>query len=97
MHTMLPRHLNQTYDMNGEVKMAGALLHTKFLNEIIAKSAEERQRGEHFGDPDRYAAYYEALVADPILWTENSYKFEGWEDLVTAGLMEAGEWAIRGE
>lgn len=92
MHTMLPRHLNQTYDLASEVKATGVLLHTKFLNEVIAKSAEEWQRGEHFGDPEKFAAYYAALVDDPILWTEASRPFDGWEDLVAAGLMSVADW-----
>ncbi len=92
MHTMLPRHLNQTYDLRGEVKANGVLLHTKFLDEIIEKSAEERMRQEHFGDPAQYAKYYDALVADPVLWTQSSQKYCGWADLVARGLMEPADW-----
>tara|TARA_R110002051_G_scaffold64384_7_gene117433 strand:- start:12034 stop:13092 length:1059 start_codon:yes stop_codon:yes gene_type:complete len=96
-HTMLPRYLNQTYDMGGEIKATGILLHTKFLDEIIAKSAEEQERGEHFGDPEKFAAYYNALVADPVIWTESSRKYSDWRDLVADGLMEQGDWFVHGE
>ena len=97
MHTMLPRHLNQTYDLRGDVKPTGILLHTKFLDEIIAKSAEERQRKEHFGDPDRFATYYDALIEGPVLWTESSARYKGWRELVACGLMEAADWPDQGK
>lgn len=97
MHTMLPRHLNQTYDMGGEVRATGVLLHTKFLDQVIEKSAEEQHRGEHFGDPERFAQYYDALSADPVLWTESSHKFTDWRGLVADGLMETGDWCDSGE
>ena len=92
MHTMLPRHLNRSYDHGGVAKATGILLHTKFLDEIIAKSAEERQRKQHFGDPDAFAAYYDALTDDPVLWTPESRKYSGWADLVDAGLMQTADW-----
>lgn len=92
MHTMLPRHLNQTYDRQGEIKATGVLLHTKFLDEIVEKSAEERLRQEHFGNPAQYAAYYDALIDGPNLWTPESQRYAGWADLVAVGLMEAADW-----
>lgn len=91
-HTMLPRHLNRTYDWAGTAKATGILLHTKFLDEIIAKSAEERLRQEHFGDPEKFAAYYDALVAQPVLWTPESRAYMGWQDLVDVGLMQGADW-----
>lgn len=97
MHTMLPRYLNQTYDLANETKATGVLLHTKFLDEIIAKSAEERLRGEHFGDPVKFAAYYDALVENPVLWTEGSHQYKGWRALVAEGLMSTGDWCDIGE
>ena len=93
MHTMLPRALNHTYDTATAVRMTGALLHTKFLDQIIEKSAEELSRREHFGQPQDYDPYYKAIIADPVLWTEQSCPWQGWQDLAERGIIEAGDWA----
>lgn len=92
MHTMLPRRLNHTYDEAGQVKPTGVLLHTKFLDQIVEKSAEEMRRREHFGTPEQYDAYYEALISNPDLWTPSSCPWSGWPDLVNRGLMQTGDW-----
>lgn len=92
MHTLLPRHLNRTYDEAGDPRPTGVLLHTKFLDQIVDKSAEELRRQEHFGQPEHYDAYYQALIANPDLWTEGSCAWSGWRDLVDRGLMQAAGW-----
>ncbi len=94
MHTMLPRRLNHTYDEAGTVKPTGVLLHTKFLDQIIQKSREELQRREHFGQPQDYDGYYNAVINDPVLWSDQSRPWRGWQDLVECGLMEAADWAV---
>lgn len=92
-HSMLPPRLNHIYDENGQEKVTGVLLHTKFLDQIVAKSSEEKQRQEHFANSSLYDAYYDALADNPILWDESSIAYQNWEQLVDLGLMSKGEWA----
>lgn len=91
-HSILPRHLNRIYATDGGEKASGVLLHTKFLPQIAAKSAEEKQRRQHFGEPDAFDAYYDALIAAPDLWTPVSTPYRGWQQLEAEGLMSRGGW-----
>jgi len=91
-HTLLPRHLNRIYDTQGGEKLSGILLHTKFLPEITAKSREEKQRRQHFGDPAAFDAYYDAVIEAPDLWTPYSTPYRGWQQLEAEGLMSRGGW-----
>ena len=90
-HTLLPRHLNAVFDARLNLP-SGVLLHSKFLNEIVAKSAEEKQRGQHFTHTDRYEGYYDALASSPDLWCPESVCYEGWQQLEKLGLMTRGNW-----
>lgn len=90
-HTILPPRLNAVFDETGE-RTSGALLHTKFLPEIIEKSREEQQRRQHFADPSRYAGYYQGLIADPALHCAASKRFTGWRQLEALGLISRGGW-----
>ena len=81
-HTLLPRLLNHVYD-----RETGALLHTKFLPEIIEKSREEAGRGAHFANDAEYQSYYAGIIAGPDLWCPASVRYEGPEQLVDLGLM----------
>lgn len=92
-HQALPRRLNRLYDEDGGEAPSGLLLHTKFLDVVVGKSAEERGRGEHFANSALYADYYDALVADPDLWTPASTRLPGWRGLEAMGLMSRGGWA----
>lgn len=91
-HSILPRRLNHVYDENGGEKLCGVLLHTKFLPIITKKSAEEKQRGEHFANSDLYQAYYDGLIDNPDLWCANSSRYRGWRHLEALGLMSRGLW-----
>ncbi len=91
-HSVLPRRLNLAYDGPGDKRCCGALLHTKFLPTVVEKSAEEKHRRQHFGAPERFDAYYDRIIERPDLWNEHSRLFRGWEQLVSLGLMSAGEW-----
>lgn len=88
-HALLPPHLNRSHDTRGEAP-SGILLHTKFLNTAPARSAEEKQRREHFFDSTLYEPYYDALIADPQLWCETSTRYTGWRHLEALGLMSRG-------
>lgn len=91
-HSALPRQLNAAYDGPGGETPSGVLLHTKFLPEIIQKSRIEKQRRQHFHDPDQFGSYYDGIIDGPTLWTAQSVPFEGWEQLEQLGLMNAGGW-----
>jgi len=91
-HSMLPRRLNHVYDTEGGEMLSGVLLHTKFLHTISAKSAEEKNRRQHFGEPGAFDHYYDALTRSPDLWCEASTRYLGWRQLEAEGLMSRGEW-----
>ncbi|WP_417626609.1 glycosyltransferase family 2 protein [Pararhodobacter aggregans] len=91
-HVLLPRPLNRVYETDGGEKVSGVLLHTKFLPGIGARSAEEKTRRQHFGDPGVFDPYYDALIAAPDLWTPYSTPYRGWRALEAEGLMSRGRW-----
>jgi len=91
-HSLLPRHLNHVYDDQGGEKTSGVLLHTKFLHTIVDKSAEEKDRQEHFANSELYDEYYDSLVENPDLWCERSTKLISWRQLEAMGLMSKGTW-----
>jgi hypothetical protein len=92
-HVLLPRRLNETYARDGGEAPTGVLLHTKFLPNVLAKSAEEKHRRQHFENSDLYQGYYDALIGDPVLWCERSTRYAGWRQLDELGLMGDGGWA----
>jgi Glycosyl transferase family 2 len=91
-HALLPPHLNKVYATDEGELTSGVLLHTKFLPEIVERSQEEKQRGEHFGDGVQYAAYYNRLIGDPVLHCATSTRYTGWRQLEALGLMSRGGW-----
>lgn len=93
-HHMLPRKLNHVFDSQVDGLPSGVLLHSKFLNTIGPKSAEERQRRQHFENSDLYEDYYQRLIDDVDLWYEGSTRYTGWQQLVDCGLMSKGDWSV---
>lgn len=91
-HALLPPRLNQVYATDGGELTSGVLLHSKFLPEIVSRSAEEKSRGEHFADGAQYAAYYDRLVDDPVLHCAKSTRYTGWRQMEALGLMSRGGW-----
>lgn len=91
-HSLLPRDLNRVYDETGGEFASGVLLHSKFLGVVVAKSAEEKQRQEHFANSAMYEAYYDSLMQSPDLWCQQSSRFLGWRQLEAMGLMSKGQW-----
>lgn len=91
-HALLPSPLNRVYAIEGGEVTSGVLLHTKFLPEIIDRSADEKVRGEHFADGDQYAAYYDRLTTDPVLHCAASSRYLGWRQMEAMGLMSRGGW-----
>lgn len=92
-HMALPRTLNLVYDEDGGERIAGVLLHAKFLSTFIEKSNEEMLRGEHYANSQEYRAYTASLQDDMILWTEESRRYEDWRELQELGLISQGNWA----
>ena len=92
-HSLLPRGLNQVYETSGGERACGMLLHTKFLNTLTEKAAEELERREHYAGGAEYAAYAKALRDHPDLWTKSSEAYISWHQLETLGLMSKGSWA----
>ncbi|MRU15618.1 glycosyltransferase family 2 protein [Roseovarius sp. A21] len=91
-HSLLPRRLNRVYADDGGEMASGILLHSKFLNVVVEKSAEEKRRREHFANSDLYDGYYNSLIDDPDLWCRASTKFISWRQLEAMGLMSKGNW-----
>lgn len=91
-HSLLPAALNGVFDEDGGERISGVLLHTKFLHTILEKSAEEKDRRQHFADPGRFGAYYDGLIADPVLHCAASARLTGWRQLEALGLMSRGGW-----
>lgn len=91
-HQILPRRLNDVFDLGEVARVSGVLLHTKFLPNIGEKSAEELIRAQHFENSDLYQPYYAALIDDPDLWASESVKYEGTAQLEELGLMTRGLW-----
>ncbi|WP_412506588.1 glycosyltransferase family 2 protein [Roseovarius sp. SYSU LYC5161] len=91
-HSLLPRRLNHVYDEQGGEMTSGILLHTKFLPNVVEKSAEEKHRREHFANSRLYDSYYDSLTDSPDLWCEHSTRLIGWRQLEAMGLMSKGNW-----
>jgi hypothetical protein len=91
-HQMLPRRLNHVFDFEHDSKTTGVLLHTKFLPIIGPKSAEEFTRRQHFENSDLYDDYHRRLTNNPVLWSDESCRYEDPEQLIELGLMSKGRW-----
>ncbi len=91
-HQILPTRLHDVFDLKGDSKVSGALLHTKFLPIVAAKSAEELTRGQHFQNSVLYQEYHRQLTQNPDLWYEGSCQYEGPAQLIELGLMSKGTW-----
>lgn len=89
-HVALPRRLNAGFDARRGLP-TGVLLHTKF-DGGPARARQECARAQHFSDPAAYRGYYDAIAADPVLWTEQSQLLTGWQALEVLGLMSRGVW-----
>lgn len=91
-HSALPRHLNAEYAGPAGDVPSGALLHSKFLPEIVSKSEIERMRKQHFHDPEKFDDYYRSLTNAPDLWHQGSTRYQGADQLVELGLMARITW-----
>lgn len=92
-HNLLPRGLNKVFDEWGGQKACGCLLHTKFLSSFADKATEELRRKQHYAASREYRSYVKNLDSELCLWTEQSTKYTGWQQLEQLGLMSRGNWA----
>jgi Glycosyl transferase family 2 len=92
-HMLLPRGLNLVYDEWGGEKASGILMHTKFLDTLPAKAAEELDRRQHYAASAEYRAYAAGLADKTDLWCKWSEKYINWRQLEILGLMSKGNWA----
>ena len=90
-HIALPRRLNSPLDARNS-QPTGVLLHSKFLPEVVAKSADEKLRAEHFTHPARYQSYYDRIATNPNLIGPDSLRYKGPAQLEALGLMRRGAW-----
>jgi len=91
-HQILPRRLNDVFDMGQGDRVSGVLLHTKFMPNIAEKSEEELRRGQHFENSDLYEPYYQTLTKAPDLWFSGSCEYANSQQLVDLRLMSPGNW-----
>lgn len=91
-HSLLPPALNDIYDGPGGKTASGVLLHSKFLPEIIAKSRQEKARGQHFHNPAQFDGYYDQIADSPDLWHADARRYTGPADLEDCDLMRS-PWA----
>ncbi|GIT91470.1 hypothetical protein JANAI62_19270 [Jannaschia pagri] len=92
-HALLPRGLNQVYDVDGGEKATGVLLHAKFLNMFVDRAEEEAARGEHYRAGDEYKTYADELDPRANLWCKWSERYINWRQLEILGLISKGNWA----
>ncbi len=91
-HMLLPRGLNQVYEINRGEKCSGILLHMKLLDLMLEKTADELERQEHYKNAREYYSYQERLSTGPGLWSRHSQKYVNWRQLEALGLMSSGGW-----
>ena len=91
-HSLLPPRLNMLYSGPGGEMPSGVLLHTKFLPEIVSKSATEKERQQHFHTPQQFDGYYDRITSAPDLWHSGSQRYQGPAQLADLGLMQPVDW-----
>lgn len=91
-HAALPSRLNLAYAGPGGAAPSGVLLHTKFLPDVVPRAEEDRARQQHFHDPPRFAPYYDAIAARPVLWHGGTERLRDWRQLEALGLLQSGGW-----
>ena len=91
-HILLPRFLNAAFDARKGLPVIGCLLHTKFLDSIITRSADPKHRAEHFENSSLYGDYYAAIVNNPTLWYPDARPYRGEAGLIEDGIFWETEW-----
>lgn len=90
MHMALPRRLNRCVESR---KVTGALLHFKFISQLDDKVKEELSAKQHYNDSAEYKQYSQVIKNQNQLYhSQVSERYEGWETLLSRGLINLGEW-----
>lgn len=90
MHMAIPRKLNKTFAPS---KTSGALLHFKFISQLMNKVQEEQIAQQHWDNSSEYTKYGNAIKNKTILYDASiSTRFEDWQTLASCGLLNVGEW-----
>lgn len=87
---VIPRPLNNAFYKS---KTSGALLHFKFISQLINKVEEEAVAQQHWNNSLEYKKYGNAIKKRTILYDPTvSTLFEDWQSLARYGLLNLGEW-----
>lgn len=90
MHMAIPRRINSVFS---DPKTTGALLHYKFISQLINKVREEETAQQHWDNSSEYQKYGEAIKQRTLLYDPSvSVRFEDWRTLARHGLINLGEW-----
>jgi len=90
MHMAIPRRLNSVCYTT---KTSGALLHFKFISQLVEKVEEEAVAQQHWDSSSEYRKYGEAIKTRTNLYEPSvSIQFENWQTLARCGLLNVGEW-----
>lgn len=90
-HDLLPRRVNRTYARKGGSVTSGVFLHAKFMDVLTDKVAEEMQRRQHYAGSAEYASYA-GQGGQVSLKTDQSTRYQDWQQLCDLGLMARGGW-----
>jgi hypothetical protein len=90
MHMALPRRLNHVFACS---KTSGALLHFKFISQLVDKVKDEELAQQHWDNSSEYKKYGEAIKTRTLLHEPSvSVRYENWRTLARFGLVNLGEW-----
>ena len=92
-HVILPRSLNVVYASDGSQLISGCLLHAKFIDSFIDLAENKELCAEHYAGGREYKFYEKLPEVETDLFTPESTKYEGWQQLCALGLMSSGGWA----
>ena len=62
------------------------------MNTFAEKAEEEMARKQHYAASREYRTYVKSLDSDLKLHTDQSVKYENWQQLEDLGLMSRGNW-----
>jgi hypothetical protein len=90
MHMAIPRRLNGAFK---SPRTSGALLHFKFIGQLMDKVKEEEVAKQHWDGSSEYKKYGDAIKTRTVLYEPSvSTRFEDWRTLARLGLLTPGEW-----
>lgn len=78
----------------GSARPLGALIHLKFLDDFVERSARNEREGQHYLNSESYRIINEKLTGQPqqIAFYEKSRKYDGPESLIRHNLLMPIDW-----